>query len=86
MATATSKSTYSLDVATHDAIEKLAKRLSTSKSDVIRRAVKAMPAQEPAPDEDIKRRLTAARRLQKSLAARGMDFDEWMRVAYESRR
>jgi hypothetical protein len=47
MATETIKSTYSLDVETVRALEKLARRWNVSKSEALRRVIRASAAQEP---------------------------------------
>ncbi|MFZ4767091.1 MAG: hypothetical protein ACOYMN_19230 [Roseimicrobium sp.] len=85
MATTTIKSTYSLDVETHNAIEMLAKRLSTSKSDVIRQAVKVLRENEPM-DPDVEKRIEAAQRLRKSLRSQRVDVEEWLKTIRNSRR
>ena len=85
MATATVKSTYSLDVETHDAIDALAKRLRTSKSDVIRKAVKVLRESAPA-DPEVEQRLEAARRLRRSLGDQKVDVTAWLKTVRHSRR
>ncbi|MEE4331747.1 MAG: ribbon-helix-helix protein, CopG family [Wenzhouxiangella sp.] len=47
MPASTVKSTYSLDLATVRDLERLARRFGTSKSEVLRRAVRALAQQEP---------------------------------------
>ncbi len=47
MPQSTVRSTYSLDLATVRDLERLARRLGTSKSEVLRRAVRALVQQEP---------------------------------------
>ncbi|HSD52914.1 MAG TPA: ribbon-helix-helix protein, CopG family [Burkholderiales bacterium] len=47
MATETIKSTYSLDVDTVRALEKLARRWNVSKSEALRRVIRASAAQAP---------------------------------------
>ncbi len=85
MASATIKSTYSLDLETHDAIEKMAKRLNTSKSNVIRQAVRVLRLNEPA-NPDVARRLEAARRLQNSMRKRKVDTTGWLKAIRDARR
>jgi len=85
MAAATVKSTYSLDLETHDAIDALAKRLRTSKSDVIRKAVKVLRESAPA-DPEVEQRLEAARRLRRSLGDQKVDVTAWLKTVRHSRR
>jgi Arc/MetJ-type ribon-helix-helix transcriptional regulator len=85
MATATVKSTYSLDLETHDAIAALAKRLRTSKSDVIRKAVKVLRESEPV-DPEVAKRLEAARRLRRGLGEQKVDVAAWLKTVRNSRR
>ncbi|MBK8094078.1 MAG: hypothetical protein IPK32_19440 [Verrucomicrobiaceae bacterium] len=75
--------TYTLDLETSTVISRLAQLWNAPEAEVIKRAVKAAA---PASNSDIAIRLEAAEKLQKSLAARGVDFDEWQRVVHESRR
>jgi Arc/MetJ-type ribon-helix-helix transcriptional regulator len=49
MPASTIKSTYSLDPSTVQDLERLARRYGTSKSEVLRRAVRALVQQEPDP-------------------------------------
>jgi len=65
MATTTVKSTYSLDVDTVRQLEAMARRWKVSKSEALRRAIRAA-ANLPAPDES--GALEALERLQSSLA------------------
>lgn len=65
MATTTVKTTYSLDVDTVKALERMARRLKVSKSEALRRAIRALAAQEHDDSEDDPVR--ALDRLQQSL-------------------
>ena len=76
MAVTTIKSTYSLDVETVRTLESLARRWNVSKSEVLRRAIRAA-AGEKSPRA--RERLAALDKLQASLKARGVDFEAWER-------
>ncbi|MXW55498.1 MAG: ribbon-helix-helix protein, CopG family [Gemmatimonadales bacterium] len=83
MATTTIKSTYSLDVASVRTLEALARRWKVSKSEVLRRAIKA------AADEDATREdgpLAALDRLQTAVRERSLDLAAWEREVGEERR
>ena len=73
MATHTVKGTYSLDVPTVRALERLAKRWDVSKSEALRRAIQI--AEQSAPDEAVR----ALDRLQRSLALTKTAEDGWLR-------
>ena len=74
MAVTTIKSTYSLDVETVRTLESLARRWDVSKSEVLRRAIRAA-AEEKSPRA--KRKLEALRQLQASVKQRGIDVAAW---------
>ncbi|WP_420632466.1 ribbon-helix-helix protein, CopG family [Candidatus Palauibacter sp.] len=82
MATTTIKSTYSLDVETVRTLEELASRWNTSKSEVVRRAIKAAAARDESADGP----LAALRQLQDSVRSRGVDLDQWVREVRAERR
>lgn len=102
MATAMLKTTYSLDLQTAATLEKLAQTWKTSKSDVIRRLAKdaseKLPLETPPSaekpkysadnpiNEDAARRVAALRAMAESMKARGVDYEEWKRTIWESRR
>lgn len=65
MATMTIKSTYSLDVETHRTLEELARRWRVSRSEALRRAIRAAAKDVLRPEEDAVRALDE---LQQALA------------------
>jgi predicted transcriptional regulator len=67
MATQTVKTTYSLDVETLRALEELARRWSTSRSEALRRAIRASWVQAAAPS------LTPIRALDRLQERLGLD-------------
>ena len=77
MAVTTIKSTYSLDVETVRTLESLARRWNVSKSEVLRRAIRAAAAEGKSPRA--KRKLEALRQLQASVKRRGIDIAAWER-------
>lgn len=90
MATETIKSTYSLDVETVRALERLARRWNVSKSEALRRAIQASAVR--APREADREGLSALDELQRSLglsagaAARWSTGARTERVAASRRR
>ena len=76
MAVTTIKSTYSLDIETVRTLESLARRWNVSKSEVLRRAIRAA-AEGKSPRA--KRKLEALRQLQASVKRRGIDIAAWER-------
>ena len=76
MAVTTIKSTYSLDVETVRTLESLTRRWNVSKSEVLRRAIRAA-AEEKSPRA--RRKLEALRQLQASVKQRGIDVAAWER-------
>ena len=83
MAVTTIKSTYSLDVETVRALEALARRWNVSKSEVLRRAIRAAAGDE---NQRVKKKLEALDRWQASLKAQGIDFAAWEQEARAERR
>ncbi len=83
MATTTIKSTYSLDVESVRTLETLAKRWRVSKSEVLRRAIRAVAAEEAGA---VGGPLDALHRLQASVRDEGVDLDRWARDVRSERR
>jgi Arc/MetJ-type ribon-helix-helix transcriptional regulator len=75
MATPTIKSTYSLDPQTVRDVERLARKYGTSKSDILRRAVRSLAAQETTPETS---GLVALENLQKSIGMTAAKADAWV--------
>ena len=79
----TAKSTYSLDAVTAGALAALARRWQISEADALRRAIRQTAARErvypPEKERTQAQKADALRELQESLAARGVDFDAWLR-------
>ena len=82
MAVTTIKSTYSLDVETVRMLESLARRWNVSKSEVLRRAIRAA-AEEKSPRA--RKKLEALRQLQASVKRRGVDLAAWEREVRATR-
>ena len=76
MAATSIKSTYSLDVETVRTLEALARRWNVSKSEVLRRAIRAAAREE---NPRAREKLAALDKLQASMKARGVDFAAWER-------
>ena len=70
----TIKSTYTLDVETIRALEEMARRWEVSKSEALRRAIRAAAAQDRPPRADA---LEALDRLQRSLRLTPVRAREW---------
>ncbi|PZR76970.1 MAG: hypothetical protein DLM52_05395 [Chthoniobacterales bacterium] len=71
------KSTYSLDRDTLKQLQQLARTWQVSKTEVVRRAIRATAERElPIPWE---KRMAAVRALRQSMQQRGVDFDKWQR-------
>jgi len=83
MATMTIKSTYSLDVESVRALEALARRWSVSKSEVLRRAIKAAAEEDAARDDGP---LGALDRMQTVVRERSVDLGAWEREVVAERR
>ena len=82
MAVTTIKSTYSLDVETVRTLESLARRWNVSKTEVLRRAIRAAAREE---NPRARERLAALDKLQASMKARGVDFAAWEREVRATR-
>ena len=83
MAATSIKSTYSLDVETVRTLETLARRWNVSKSEVLRRAIRAA-AGEKSPRA--RKKLEALRQLQASVKRQGIDLAAWEREIRAERR
>ena len=83
MATITIKSTYSLDVETVRQLEAMARRWKVSKSEALRRAIRAAANQQPAAGRQA---LRALDRLQDSLALPKDAAKRWERTVGNERR
>ena len=83
MATTTIKSTYSLDVESVRALETLAARWKVSKSEVLRRAIRAAWREQAMSADGPMEALT---QLQKDVQAAGVDLNQWVREARAERR
>ena len=83
MAVTTIKSTYSLDVETVRTLEMLARRWNVSKSEVLRRSVRAAAREESQGERSV---LESLRLLQASVKARGIDLKRWEREVRAERR
>jgi predicted transcriptional regulator len=83
MATSTVKTTYSLDLETVRAIEELARRWNVSRSEVLRRAVRASASKTrpPGPRDAVR----ALDRLQDGLHLEPADADRWVNDARSER-
>lgn len=75
MAIPTIKSTYSLDPQTVRDLERLARKYGTSKSDVLRRAVQSLAAQETTPEAQS---LLALGELQKRIGLTAEKAEAWV--------
>ena len=83
MATTTIKSTYSLDVESVRILETLAARWNVSKSEVLRRAIRAAWREQAMSADGPMEALT---QLQKDVQAAGVDLNQWVREARAERR
>jgi hypothetical protein len=83
MATMTVKSTYALDVETARALEDMARRWGVSKSEALRRAIRAARR---GPALGAPKALTALDALQKSLGLEARTADRWEHGARADRR
>ena len=84
MAVTTIKSTYSLDVETVRTLESLARRWNVSKTEVLRRAIRA--AAEGEKSQRVSKKLEALDRWQASLKSQRIDFAAWEQEARTERR
>jgi len=83
MATPTIKSTYVMDVATMQALDRIARRWRVSKSEALRRAIRAAADQQPAESRDA---LQALDQLQRSLKLTPARARAWARTVRGERR
>jgi hypothetical protein len=83
MAITSIKTTYSLDVETVQALEKMSQRWKVSKSEALRRAIRAASKLTPPGAEDA---LKALDDLQQSLALTGDAARKWEKTARQERR
>jgi hypothetical protein len=74
MATTTIKSTYSLDVETVRQLEAMARRWKVSKSEALRRAIRAAASQQPATEQEA---LDALQRLQDTIGLSDQAAGNW---------
>ena len=70
----TVKATYTLDEATIRELERLARRLGTSKSEAIRRAIALLSRSQPSPGGD---EIAALDEIQRTLALTPTDLAAW---------
>ena len=78
------KSTYSLDSASIDKIDHLAKRWHVSKTEVVRRALRMASEHEIAASPEAK--IAILHKLQKEFREAGVDFARWKRDTKRGRR
>ena len=83
MATPTIRSTYVMDPGTVEALDRIARRWRVSKSEALRRAIRAAAEQEPAESGEALRALDELQRLLKLTAARTRS---WRQMARRERR
>jgi hypothetical protein len=83
MATTTVKSTYALDVETVRALEQMAQRWNVSKSEALRRAIRAAAGGARAEPNN---QLEALDRLQRALALTPTRTKKWLRGSRIERR
>ncbi len=83
MARTTVKSTYSLDVETVRQLEQMARRLGISKSEALRRAIRAAAGE--STDEQ-RQAVAALDELQRSLELTSSEARDWARRTREERR
>ena len=76
MATPTIRSTYVMDPGTMQALDRIARRWRVSKSEALRRAIRAAAAQEPAESVDALRALDHLQRSLKLTPARARAWTE----------
>lgn len=82
MATPSIKSTYVIDVGTVQALERIARRWKVSKSEALRRAIRAAAEQPPFESVDA---LRALDQLQRSLKLTPVTARAWARAARRER-
>ena len=83
MAVTTIKSTYSLDVETVRQLEAMARRWKVSKTEALRRAIRAAARQHPT---EAQGKLEALERLQSSLDLNQVERERWEKVVRDERR
>ena len=83
MSTPTIKSTYVMDVETMQSLERISRRWRVSKSEALRRAIRAALEQPPSQPRDALRALDKLQRSLKLTPARARD---WARQALTERR
>jgi hypothetical protein len=83
MARITIRTTYALDPETVEALARMAGRWGVSKSEALRRAIRAAAAADPGPAAEAVR---ALEELQRSLALTRRRADTWARRARAERR
>lgn len=83
MAITTIRSTYALDVETVQALERIAQRWRVSKSEALRRAIRAAAADDRTSANDA---LEALNRLQRSLKLTPVKARAWARKARTERK
>ena len=83
MATYTVKTTYSLDVETVRRLEAMARRWNVSRSEALRRAIRAASLQAPA---ETLTPLQALERVQRSLGLTSRDAARWAAAARTERK
>lgn len=83
MAIMTIKSTYALDVETVRKLEEMAREWNVSKSEALRRAIRAAAAQKPPRGQDA---VDALERLQGALGLTASRAKAWSRRAHAERR
>ncbi len=84
MATTAIKTTYSLDVETVEALARVAREWNVSKSEALRRAIRA--AAGTANEADVEAKLAAWRKLQRSVALTPAKGEAWIREIRSERR
>jgi hypothetical protein len=80
------KATYSLDVPTVRALERLAKIWGVSKSEVVRRAVRQAERSKDLMSEKAADAVAALDELEELLADRGEELEEWAKEVREIRK
>ena len=84
MATQTVKTTYSLDLKTVRTLEALAQRWKVSKSEALRRAIRASAEREPR--EAGREALRALDELQRALGLTAETAEQWVQAVQDERR
>jgi hypothetical protein len=84
MATQTVKTTYSLDLKTVRTLEALAQRWKVSKSEALRRAIRASAEREPR--EAGREALRALDELQRALGLTTETAEQWVQAVQDERR